>query len=168
MKNYLNKEEMTSMVVVYSLGHMAEDMISDWGGRGNLTEEEAAGLKTVVDGADDFLCSVLKRMRPDQEKRFAQHCRENAVFIRPKMTAWEYNLMIQREMEEDNKLGTWIENETTAALADLMLFKNCNPCCLSACDRKVCPIRKVLLQLDIPVYDEYAEGDKCPYDNGGE
>ena len=165
MKNYLNKEEMISMVVVYNLAEMAERVIGGWKERGNLTEIEEEKLKAVVDGADEFLIEVLKRMRPDQEKRFNQHCNENAVYIRPRMTAWEYKLQVQKEMEEDGKAGTWIENETAAALADLMLFKNCNPCCLDACDREHCPIRKVFLQLGIPAYDEYAEG--CPYDNGG-
>lgn len=165
MKNYLNQNELFSLVYMTQLATEVEKVKEEWAGRNNLTEGEQGSAIAAVAALKDLLTQIVRRLKPDQSVRYVRACNENIAMLRPKMTEWEYKLWAQREEEENKRTGVWVETETAAALADLLLFKCCNPCCQDACDRANCAIRPVLTLMDIPAYDEYAEG--CPYDNGG-
>lgn len=168
MKNYLNKQELVTLVYVTLLVDQLEKMLKGWAEHDNLTEGEQEAAAAAVEAAKGFTASVLDRMKPDQRVRYIRACYDNDVYLRPRMTDWEFKLWMQREAEQDKKAGVWVEKDTAEALADLLLYKCCRPCCQEACDRESCPIKRVLTLMDIPMCDEYATGDKCPYDNGGE
>jgi hypothetical protein len=168
MKNYLNKEEMTVLVFIRMLTLQIEEMRKGWTARDNMSEEEQTHADAAIEAMQKLIDSVLGRLKPDQYKKYQLYLRANEVHIRPAITDWEYRLEVEREMERDKKVGSWIEWDVAAALADLLLYRCCHPCCQEACDRETCPIKRVFTLMDMPMCNEYAEGDVCPYDNGGE
>lgn len=167
MKNYLNKEEQAKMTVLFCLQAEMEQMLEAWNERGNLTEAEADKLQTAAMTLSEALQMIFSRLPLEQQRRVYRSAKGNRILMRPRLSGALARAEMEREVQEENEAGAFIPTETVENIADVVLYNCCNPCKLDGCDRKTCKAREVLICLDVPMFDENASGDKCPYDNGG-
>ena len=168
MKSYLNAEEQRKLVVMFCMLAELEKMQENWGSRDCLTEEEDASLKTAFDALQEGLGKIFNRLSPEQQRRIYRCSKENIIQMRPKLTGALARREMDREVKEEGEEGAFMPKNIIDNVADVVLYNCCHPCKLEVCDRKTCKAREVLICLDVPMFDEYAAGDRCPYDNGGE
>lgn len=166
MKPYLNKEEQQQLAFINCLANELEFMVANWKERDNLTEAEEAKLRETVKAADEALGTILGRLGPEQAQRIARCVKGNMVIMKPRLSSYAMRAMLERDAAENNEAGAFCSLDTAYCLANYALSGHCHPCKLTPEERKSCPARAAFIELDIPMCDEHATGDICPYDNG--
>ena len=161
MKQYINKKESEELVFLTMLLNKADDIVKDDETRKVplFTKQERGWIKracTMI--TKQAMVPAVGNLTDEAKNKYVAACKGTTIVCQPKESMAEYKRRIARERKEEDCI---VNQEALYSLAEMALL-GCNPCQHKTDDERTeCVVRKVLLELMIPVYDPTAE--ICPY-----
>ena len=160
MKTYLNRQEKEDYVMLAATQVAADTIRVRWGERGNLTDEETAGLQQAADAIRDVMSSIVKRLAPDQGRALVRAAKSTHCVCVPDERQSTFN---RRIAQEENSAQVLVRKVALDDLAEMAIARFCAPC-LHADDKEHCHCRAAFLELDVPMFDENPAEGVCPWE----
>lgn len=144
MKDYCTAAERTHVIKLFGAISALDEILKEWGDRGNLSPTERKSLKTARTMANKGFEAIISRLGSKQARLIIDAA--------------------DRYLEE-NKEEYCVNREQMDTMIEGALSLACSPCTRDH-DRK-CPWRKMYQQFNVPKSDEKkTKKGQCPWEHG--
>lgn len=159
MKKYLNSAQKNDFVRLAALEAAADDICLEWAEHDFLTTNERKWLRTVVSITKKVLVSIVGRLAPEEGLHILRRAKGSQVICVPRESESAFRKRMEQEL--DNEF-VYIHRDALDTIIEMVLCKGCEPC--QAEDKENCPLRAVMVELDVPKYNSQPEENGCPWE----
>jgi hypothetical protein len=131
VRDYLNSQERKDLMYLKKSIDFAEQIITDWSKKNNLSKDESTNLKKTITWGCKAYNSILSRQNDKALKSYVNSMKQSNIALQDEYALTMYNRKLSANTDDDYE-----RNRDYFRLIELIMHYNCRSCkkCHKDCD----------------------------------